>query len=97
MRLFVIAAVVIFTVFVAVFAGSAKKDEVRGMPRAVWVWVIILTTPIGGILYLIYGRPPQGGSGGGGRVRRPIAPDDDPDFLRKLSEKLRRERDGRGK
>lgn len=96
MRLFAIAALVVFTVFVSVFAGSADKNEVRGLPRWVWVLLCLAVTPLGGILYLIFGRPLPGVGGANGQPtsrRQPVAPDDDAEFLRKLEDEIRRDRD----
>lgn len=96
MRVFALAVLVVFTVFVTVFAGSANKNEVRGLPRWVWVLLCLAVTPLGGILYLIFGRPLPGAVGsesGQSAPRRPVAPDDDAEFLRKLEDEIRRDRD----
>ena len=88
--LILIAMVVIFTVFTTVFAASAPRREVRVLPKLAWVALCLLTTPVGGILYLIFGRPiakPATGNGTG----TTLAPDDDPTFLRNLARKLREE------
>ena len=89
--LIVLAVVAIFTVFTTVFAASASKNEVRLLPKWVWVLVCLLVPAVGGILYLGLGRPkpstPGAGFGGGGRTRT-VAPDDDPEFLRRLRERL---------
>ena len=89
LRLLIFIAVVwlLFTVFVTVFAASANKREVRNLPK--WVWIIIcLAVPIiGGLLYLVLGRPLGGPRSRGGKSRV-VAPDDDPAFLRDLSSKL---------
>lgn len=101
MRVFALAALVVFTVFVAVFAGSANKQDVRGLPRWVWVLLILVATPIGGLLYLIFGRPIVGSAGstpsGSNRKTAPVAPDDDAAFLRRLEEEMRRDREKRRK
>ena len=45
--LFIFAAWLLFTVFVTVFAASAKKNEVRNLPK--WAWILIcLFVPIVG-------------------------------------------------
>jgi hypothetical protein len=50
--------------------------------------VICLFVPIvGGLLYLVLGRPIGGPKNRFGRTKI-VAPDDDPSFLRDLSEKL---------
>lgn len=89
LRLLIFIAVVwlLFTVFVTVFAASANKNEVRNLPK--WLWVVIcLAVPIvGGLLYLVLGRP-LGRSTNRKGTTRIVAPDDDPAFLRDLSSKL---------
>ena len=99
--LFAIVALVIFTIFVTVFATAAPAHKVRVMPKWVWVLLCLVTTPIGGILYLTLGRPiygndagtsgPATGNAGGNGARgsRTLAPDDDPDFLRNLAKRLK--------
>ncbi|HYN96448.1 MAG TPA: PLDc N-terminal domain-containing protein [Pilimelia sp.] len=66
---------------------SVDADRVKGMPRYAWVIVIILVPVLGAVAWFTVGRR-RGGPGGGsapGRPRpRPVAPDDDPDFLRSL-------------
>lgn len=79
-----IAALVIFTVFVTVFAASADKRDVRSLPKWLWVLLCLLVTPVGGLLYLVLGRP----VGAPKRKTKTVAPDDDPEFLQKLRERL---------
>lgn len=91
--LYGIGALVIFTVFVTVFAASADKREVRLIPKWAWVLICIFLTPFGGLFYLTLGRPV-------GRDKTPkktVAPDDDPEFLRDLSKRLREEGDEDGR
>jgi hypothetical protein len=84
--IFIVAALLLFTVFVTVLAASANKNEVRNLPK--WLWVLLCLVPIiGGLLYLVLGRPLGGPRTRGGKSRV-IAPDDDPAFLRDLSSKL---------
>lgn len=75
---------------------SADADEVRALPRIAWVFIILLFSPIGPIVYLVAGRPLASGTKSGRwppgngfpeakRPQRPIAPDDDPDFLKGLT------------
>src|SRR5690606_18516049 len=69
------------------------KSTIRGMPRCLWVLVILLLPLVGPAAWFLAGRPgPPGRSPFGWSVpgwpeppRRPKAPDDDPDFLRSLS------------
>jgi nucleoside recognition membrane protein YjiH len=79
-----LVAVIIFVVFTTVFAASANPREVRVLPKWAWVLLCLITAPLGGIFYLAIGRPigrtnPKG---------KPLAPDDDPDFLNELRKRL---------
>lgn len=85
-----IAFLVIFTIFTTVYAAAAEKNEVRLLPKWVWVLLCLLVPFFGGLLYLMVGRPLGRGPQGGGRSRI-IAPDDDPNFLSDLQRKLRKD------
>jgi hypothetical protein len=89
LRLLIFIAVVwlLFTVFVTVFAASANKNEVRNLPKWLWVLICLAVPIVGGLLYLVLGRPLGGPKSRGGKSRV-VAPDDDPAFLRDLSSKL---------
>ncbi|WFE27196.1 PLD nuclease N-terminal domain-containing protein [Solwaraspora sp. WMMD791] len=72
---------------------SAEKGEVRALPRALWVPVIIVVPLLGPAAWFLSRRPvfgsgaPLGGPGRPGPTtprNRPLAPDDDPEFLRAL-------------
>lgn len=85
--LFLFGAWLLFTVFVTVFAASANKNEVRSLPKWVWILICLFVPIIGGLLYLAFGRPIGRPKPRFGRSKV-VAPDDDPQFLRDLSEKL---------
>lgn len=91
-QLFGLAVLLIFTVFVTVFAASADRNSVRLLPKYVWVLLCLFVTPVGGVLYLTLGRP--NGTDGQRVTRATRAPDDDPQFLRDISERLRRDDEG---
>ncbi|GAB3225520.1 hypothetical protein GCM10027447_14960 [Glycomyces halotolerans] len=73
----------------------------RRLSRGWWVAIILLLPIAGAVLWFLLGRSrpeggqrgpgrPGGGAGGGPRrPRGPVAPDDDPDFLRDLDKQLR--------
>ena len=92
-QIFGLIVLIVFTVFVTVFAASADRNAVRVLPKYVWVLLCLFIMPIGGFLYLLFGRP----IGGPGRRQKPrsAAPDDDPQFLRDLSERLRKDDEGK--
>lgn len=108
-------AVLTLYIYVLIDIARAPAGEVRILPKWLWAVVALLVLIAGPVLWLVLGRPiapqpPPGGDGGGGsRGRRPgprgpVAPDDDPDFLKKLDEqswstrmeRLRREREAGG-
>lgn len=95
---------VIFLVAIVVYAFIvALRMNPRRTPAGInkWVWVIFTLVPpvIGSIIFLVANyvttarqrpTPPPGGRGKNPRPQGPIAPDDDPDFLKGLEEELRR-------
>jgi cytochrome c-type biogenesis protein CcmH/NrfG len=93
-------------VWAAVDAFTADPEKVRGLPKTVWVIIILFGLWFGAIAWFIFGRPRRTAMA---RVRRdqswgganptaprrssPIAPDDDPEFLLRLREQLRKKPD----
>lgn len=98
------------TVFALIDCIRTDKHRVQALPKIVWVLVIVLVPVVGPVAWLLAGRS----RATPGRVARPgpVAPDDDPEFLRqlewqrqqeaederlrRLEEELRREDDGDG-
>ena len=97
------------TAWAIVEAFAADPNRVRGLPKTIWVIIILLFLVFGAIAWFIFGRPrgkkamsrsPRSqsagwGSGAGSQPRRnaPIAPDDDPEFLSRLREQMRQKPD----
>ena len=83
--------VIILTVYALVDCALFDRSRIRGLPRWVWIFVIILVPVIGPLLWLFVGRGRKRAPVG--RMPRASAPDDDPEFLRGLDrEKKERER-----
>jgi hypothetical protein len=82
-RFWLIAAVVAvaFTVYSLVDCAMTDRLRVRGPRKGVWLLIVLLLPVVGGLLWFIIGR----GRPAGGGARRPVAPDDDPAFLRRLA------------
>lgn len=100
-------------VYALVDLSRTPPDMVRILPKWLWVVILFVLGVVGVPLWFLLGRPREslpppggGGNGGGGlgvgpRPPRPLAPDDDPDFLKRLDEqswaarmeRLRRERE----
>ena len=82
--------VVAFTIYCVVDTVQTEDEKVRGLPKALWIVMILLFPVVGGSAWLIAGRPvsiletllgprrPKTGPHG------PLGPDDDPDFLKGL-------------
>jgi len=98
-RLFLVLFVVEIALAAAALISllSVEEDsEIRGLPKILWVVVILLFPLIGSIAWFVAGRPtsaaaptrdrwqPGRGFPEAERPRRPVAPDDDPDFLRSI-------------
>lgn len=81
-RLLPVLLAVALTVYALVDVVQSPPARVRTMPRLAWAGVILLLPVVGAVAWLLTGRPSGGGAGR--RPGRPIAPDDDPDFLRGL-------------
>ena len=92
-QLAVLVAVAIFQIFTTVYAASANRNQVRVLPKFVWVLLCLFIPVIGGLLYITIGRPIDGDSGQGAERSRPIAPDDDADFLRDLGTRFKNDND----
>ena len=97
-RLFIFLAAVQLVLFVLALISVLSAERVRGAPRAVWVFLILLVPLVGPISYFVWSRPvpaPQEGV----PVRRtrgrpPSSPDDDAEFLRSMNtEQSRRDRE----
>lgn len=113
----------VVTIYALIDAIMTPRSQVRGLPKALWLLLVVIIPFVGAVAWLLLGRPPRsryqggsgpGGGGGGGGPERPVgprppgrpgrrrgpsAPDDDPDFLRRLDEqawqdKMRRRRSG---
>ncbi|MEU8435832.1 PLD nuclease N-terminal domain-containing protein [Streptomyces sp. NPDC029216] len=80
------------TIYAFIDCLNTPEEEVKSLPKGVWVLIILLFSIVGPVVWLLAGkkRTPVGDGGGfgmgGGRARRTqwVAPDDNPEFLRSL-------------
>lgn len=93
LRILPFAIEAIILVFCLIDVILASDHEVRNLPKWAWILIIIVLPLVGGITWLIAGRPrrpqanqprPPGGDAPRPEPRRPRAPDDDPEFLASL-------------
>lgn len=84
---------------------QTDEGDMRNLPKALWVILIIFLPIVGGVAWLVAGRPLTSGprrqvpwpatrTAGFPEYERPrpVAPDDDPDFLLSLRADRERER-----
>ncbi|MFF2146956.1 PLD nuclease N-terminal domain-containing protein [Kitasatospora sp. NPDC058190] len=71
------------------------EGEVKHLPKPIWLIIVLLFPPLGPIAWLVAGKQRgflradapgghPGQPGGAARRGRPLAPDDDPEFLASL-------------
>ena len=79
---------------------QTHESRVRNLPKFGWIALIIIVPIVGGVSWLVAGRPRDGVPGRGGfgprmaqpggsgvgrrQTGRPLAPEDDPNFMRHL-------------
>ena len=96
-RLYALLAIgqLVLAVIALISCLSVEEGEIRALPRFAWVLIILFFPLVGSIAWFVAGRPVtvQGPVSTRGRPddgptardhRRPMAPDDDPEFLRSL-------------
>lgn len=91
LALILLIAYLAFTIFALIDVIMTSETRVRALPKYLWAAIVVLVPVIGAVLWFTIGKdrssrsPAQRQSGG------PIAPDDDPEFLRRLGEDKQRE------
>lgn len=95
-RVLPVLIALVLTVWAIVDCVQTPSNEARILPKSLWLVCIVLVPFVGAGAWLVLGRarsfnvgPGGAGSNLGGGAKRgprpqPIAPDDDPDFLRSL-------------
>lgn len=91
LRVLLVLAAIGVTIYAVIDCFRSDDAEIRGLPKPLWLLLIVAFPLFGGVTYLWLGRQPAPGSPNS-RQLRTIAPDDDPDFLRSLDPP--RSRDG---
>jgi hypothetical protein len=90
--LFGAAFVVVLYAFIDVL--MTQSPRVRTLPKWLWLVVVLVVPVLGAVGWFLLGRPRRDDAAGGlpGLGRRgPVAPDDDPSFLRELDDQAFRE------
>jgi len=85
-RLLLGLVLIAVTIYAVIDAIQTEDTKVKHLPKLIWILLILVFAPIGGIAWLVAGRErgPQTGRPGPRYPSAPRGPDDDPDFLRNL-------------
>ncbi|MEV0806555.1 PLD nuclease N-terminal domain-containing protein [Micromonospora sp. NPDC050200] len=98
LSLLLFAIQIVLAVCALISCLSADEGDIRALPRIAWVLIILLFPLVGSIAWFLAGRtatPPRPGTAAPAPAkpnqRRPVAPDDDPQFLESIAERSRRD------
>ncbi|MDB1087904.1 PLD nuclease N-terminal domain-containing protein [Streptomyces sp. ACA25] len=105
LRVLMPLALLALAIYALVDCISTKKDDIKHLPKVVWIMVIVLAFGIGPLAWILLGRertfPHRAGAPGRSpAAHRPggwLAPDDNPDFLKSINEDKLREENARDK
>ncbi|WP_425955118.1 PLDc N-terminal domain-containing protein [Xylanimonas sp. McL0601] len=96
LRFLLTLAIIGLIVYAIADVAGARKEETGGLPKWLWVVVILLVPVVGALAWIMVRRTggpapsSHGSSTSGPRHTGPVAPDDDPDFLWRLDQERRR-------
>lgn len=92
MRILFTLLVIGLTTYAVIDCVRTEDERRPGVPTWAWVIMILFLQPlIGSLIWLFISRFYSNGPGPSQHYRAPVAPDDDPDFLRYLRDKNLRE------
>ncbi|MGH8892024.1 MAG: PLDc N-terminal domain-containing protein [Actinomycetes bacterium] len=93
LRVLIILLPIALAIYALVDLVQTDDEDVQGLPKLAWVVLIVLIGVVGPLAWLIAGKRgrrflpgllPKLSGPAGPAAGRPVAPDDDPDFLRGL-------------
>lgn len=67
---------------------SVEREQIRVLPRSAWALLVVILPALGPIAWFVSGRThraPRRLAASRSHARRPTAPEDDPEFLRRLN------------
>jgi hypothetical protein len=83
LRVVVVVAVLVVFVYGLIDVIRTDARQTKGISKPAWIVVQIVLPVIGAVLWFLIGRP-RGTGPTPASQSHPVAPDDDPDFLRNL-------------
>jgi hypothetical protein len=93
LKALVVIVPVVLAIYCLVQVAQTPADRVRTLPKWAWAVLIVLFPLLGAVGWLLLGRPQRPGPTRPTRGKM-VAPDDDPDFLRRIRDRHRT--DGQG-
>jgi len=66
------------TIYTIIYVVQSDSEQIRGLPKSLWLVIVIFLPLVGMVAWWIFGRPTDD------HLPPPVAPDDDTDFLRNL-------------
>lgn len=74
--------IIALTIYTFIDCLNTPEEEVKHLPKVVWVIIILLFSIVGPVVWLFAGKKRTAAPGGGRGARTQwVAPDDNPDFL----------------
>ena len=86
----ILVLIALYISFIVDVVRTPRADA-RSLPKLLWLIIVVLLPLLGGVLWFLFGRTRPAPGSRWGR-RRPVAPDDDPRFLKQLEEDAWRRR-----
>ena len=86
LRVAAVILAVAFYIYCIIDVLRTPRDAARSLPKWLWLVVVIVVPILGGALWLALGRVWRAPGSRRGRRRGPLAPDDDPTFLKQLGD-----------
>ena len=94
---------ILLAIYALIDCIQTDESQVRGLPKIAWIALIVLVGIVGPVAWLIAGRARTGGSrlslpgsrGPASPPPRTLAPDDDPEFLGRMTASARADQDER--
>ncbi|MFD5143678.1 PLD nuclease N-terminal domain-containing protein [Streptomyces sp. NPDC058401] len=91
--------IIALTIYTFIDCLNTPEEEVKHLPKVVWVLIILLFSIVGPVVWLFAGKKRV--PGGAGRTRQGrrtwVAPDDNPEFLKSLREERDEKENGKDK
>ncbi|MEU9303905.1 PLD nuclease N-terminal domain-containing protein [Streptomyces sp. NPDC048269] len=85
--------IIALTIYAFIDCLNTPEEEVKHLPKVVWVIIILLFSIVGPVVWLAAGKNRAPVGGGRGRRAQWVAPDDNPEFLKSLRDEQEKNKD----